>query len=269
MMAERKFENQVAVITGAGSGIGFEIARQLCLQGAKVVLNDIDPRKAEEAAASIQSQGGTCQACPGNSGDMATIEGLVQRAVSDFGQLDLCIANAGITRFGEFLEFSPDQFRELMSVNLFGSFFLCQSAARHMRDRGEGGKILIMSSVVGVRPYPELSAYSMTKAALQMLTRSLALEISPYQINVNSLAPGATLTDRTLLDDPHYEEHWRDLVPLGRPAQTKDIAQAALFLLSPQAAHITGQIISLDGGWSQVGNYPPVHSQQSSSKDQA
>ena len=259
---DRLFEQQVAVITGAGSGIGFAIARQLCLEGASVVLNDIAAEKAENAADAIRAEGGSCVAIPGDAGEMCIIHALIDQAVRDFGRLDLCVANAGITCFGDFFSFSPEAFQKIMNLNLSGAFFLTQTAALQMRTQGKGGKILLMSSNIGLQSYPHLTAYSMSKAALQMMARSLVLDLSPYQITINALAPGATITPRTLEDDPQYESNWQQLIPLQKVAQPQDIAQAALFLLSPAASHITGHTLVIDGGWTQQSHYPSVSESQ-------
>ena len=133
-----------------------------------------------------------------------------------------------------------------------------------MRARGGGGKILLMSSNVGVQPYPGLALYSMTKAALNMLASTLALELAPHRIAVNALAPGATITERTLQDDPDYERAWQPLIPNGRVARPDDIAKTALFLLSDEADHITGHTLVVDGGWTDVGRYPKPSNSTSS-----
>ena len=145
----------------------------------------------------------------------------------------------------------------VVDLNLRGSFFLTQAAARQMRQQGGGGSILLMSSVVGHQAHPGLTAYGMTKAALEMLAKGLVLDLSPHGININAIAPGATQTERTL-DDPTYIPVWSRLTPMGRPATVEDIANAALFLVAPQSRHITGQSLVIDGGWSAVSPPPTV-----------
>jgi 3-oxoacyl-[acyl-carrier protein] reductase len=142
-----------------------------------------------------------------------------------------------------------------MKVNLAGSFFLAQAAARRMKAQQTGGRILFMSSVTGHQAHKNLTAYGMTKAALEMLAKTLVIELSEYKITVNALAPGATLTERTV-HDASYESTWSRITPTGRPATTDDIAHAALFLVSPQAGHITGQSLIIDGGWTSVSPSP-------------
>jgi len=252
-----KFINKVAVITGAGKGIGYEIARQLVNEGASVVLNDIDEPLATSAAIQLVKEGpGKCIAVSGDASDYEVIQTIVEKAIAHYGQIDIAIANAGNTVFGDFFDFTLEEFQKVVNLNFQGSFFLIQQAAKQMRLQGRGGRLLLMSSTIGLRAYPQLCIYSMTKAALHMMAKSLVLDLSPYNITINAVAPGATLTERTLLEDPEYENCWRDLIPNGRTAQTNDVAKASLFLLSTDASHITGQTLVIDGGWSAVSPYP-------------
>lgn len=255
---------KVGLVTGAGSGIGLAIAKGLAAEGASVVLNDISVTKAEEAAVEIKEMGANCTVCPGDAADFQLIQGLIDCALEQYGRLDFCIANAGVTYFGDFFSYTPEQFKAVMDLNVTGTFFLCQAAANCMKQQRIKGKLLLMSSNIGTQTYPQLTAYSMSKAALQMMSRSLVLELSPYDITINALAPGATLTPRTLEDDPNYEQHWQDLIPLGKVATPEKIAEVALFLLSPAADHITGQTLVIDGGWSQKGQYPPLNNSTNS-----
>ena len=175
--------------------------------------------------------------------------------MSRFGQLDIVVANAGITLFGDFLSYPPESFNRVIQVNLVGSFFLAQASAIQVKQQLSGGSILFTSSVTGHRAHKDLAAYSMSKAAIEMLAKNLVIELSPYQINVNAIAPGATLTERTL-DDPGYAATWSKLTPMGRAATVADIADTALFLVSDAAKHITGQTIIIDGGWTSVSPSP-------------
>jgi len=251
-----RFKGKVAIVTGAGQGIGFEIARQLASEGAQVLLNDMDANLAETASARIRAQAtGTCKSLAGNSGDVVFCRALVAEAVAHFGRLDVVVANAGITLFGDFLTYPPESFSQVMQVNLGGTFFLAQAAANQLKQQGEGGALLFTSSVTGHQAHKQLAAYGMSKAALEMLAKSLVIELSAYSITVNTVAPGATLTERTQ-DDPTYETTWSQLTPLGRPASVADIAQAALFLVSDHARHITGQSLVVDGGWTSISPGP-------------
>lgn len=249
------FKGQVAIITGAGQGIGFEIARQLALHGAAVMLNDIDEALTASAVKKIDSEGGTCSGLTGDASDIAFINKMVQHAVNKFGKLTIAIANAGITLFADFFDYTPDSFNKVMQLNLGGSFFLAQAAAKQMKQQTTGGSILFMSSVVGHQAHKNLAAYAITKAGLEMLAKNLVIELSPYNITVNAIAPGATLTERTQ-HDIEYEKTWSRITPIGKPATTADIANAALFLVSPDTRHITGQSLIIDGGWTSVSPSP-------------
>ena len=254
-MLQKKFHDDVVIVTGAGQGIGFEIARQLALQGASVVLNDIDRALTGSAIEKIKAEGGNCIGLSGDAGDVSFINIMVNRAVSEFGKLNIAIANAGITLFADFFDYTPDAFNKVTQLNLAGSFFLAQTAAKQMKQQGKGGSILFMSSVVGHQAHKNLAAYAITKAGLEMLAKNLVIELSAYKITVNAIAPGATVTERTV-EDEAYVKTWSTITPMGRPATTDDIAHAALFLVSPQSKHITGQSLVIDGGWTSVSPSP-------------
>lgn len=251
-----EFKDHSAIVTGAGQGIGYAIAEALCRQGASVLLNDVDETLCRAAADRIGQAGGRCVAFAGDASDVAFTRQLTQTAVDQFGGVDLLVANAGLTLFGDFFDYDPAHFERVLNLNLRGSFFLTQAVARQMRAQGRGGSVLLMSSVVGHQAHPGLAAYAMTKAALEMLARNLVLDLSPHGITINALAPGATETERTL-DDPTYVPIWSRITPMGRPATVADQTHAALFLLHPTSRHITGQSLVVDGGWTSV-SPPPV-----------
>jgi glucose 1-dehydrogenase len=249
------FNNKTAIVTGAGQGIGFEICRQLALHGANVLLNDVDENLANVASQKIVAENGNCIPVAGDVSDILFINSIVETAVEKFGAIDIVIANAGITLFGDFFSYPIESFYTLLQVNLGGSFFLAQAAANKMKHQQSGGTILLMSSVTGHQAHKNLTAYGMTKAALEMLAKSLVIELSPFQININAIAPGATITERTA-SDKDFEKVWSKITPLGRAATTMDIANAALFLVSDNAKHITGQSLVVDGGWTAVSPEP-------------
>jgi NAD(P)-dependent dehydrogenase (short-subunit alcohol dehydrogenase family) len=251
------FKNKVAIVTGAGQGIGFEICRNLAMEGAKVILNDIDAALADDAAKSINEMAeGTCIALAGDSCNIAFIQKMVDEAVSEYGCLDIVIANAGITLYGDFFTYKPESFYRVLEVNLGGPFFLAQAAANQMKHQKSGGALLFTSSVTGHQAHKNLAVYGMSKAALEMLAKSLVIELSQYKINVNTIAPGATITKRTLEEDTDYEKMWSKITPMGHPASVADIAGVALFLVSDKAKHITGQSLIVDGGWTSISPSP-------------
>jgi len=254
-MSEKAFNGQVVVITGAGQGIGYEIARLLCRQGANVVLNDIDDELAKKAAENIEREGGCCIPMTGNAGDSSFAYRMVEEAVRRFGSLDIAIANAGITIFGDFFTFSPEALQKVLSVNLGGSFFLAQASAKQMKMQQAGGSMLLMSSVTGQQAHKDLAAYGMTKAGIGMLAKTLVVELSRYNISINAIAPGATVTERTT-GDQEFIKTWSRITPMGHPASVADIANAALFLVSPASRHITGQTLVIDGGWTSTSPQP-------------
>lgn len=256
-MDQGLFAGKTAIVTGAGQGIGFEICRQLSLGGANVVLNDIDTDLAQGAAEKTDQGNGSCIAIPGDASDIEFIRFLCEETVRRFGKIDILIANAGITLFGDFFDYTVEKFRKVVDLNLQGSFFLTQAVARDMRKQKTEGSILLMSSVTGHRAHNHLSAYGMTKAALELMAKTLVIELSPHKITINSIAPGATLTERTA-SDPDYKRVWSGITPMGRPATPEDIASAALFMVSPQARHITGQNLVVDGGWTCISPPPDL-----------
>ncbi len=249
-----RLKGKTAIVTGAGQGIGLEICRTLLLDGCRVVLNEIDPALADAASDKLAGLGGL-EIVPGDAGEAAIIQQMVDTAVKHFGQLDIVIANAGITLFGDFLSYPEADLRRVLDLNAAGTFLLAQAAARQMVSQGTGGSLLFMSSVVGHQAHKGLAAYAMTKAALEMLAKNLVIELSGYGINVNTIAPGATLTERTL-EDANYTAIWSEITPMRRPATVGDIAAVARFLVSDEARHITGQSLIIDGGWTSVSPNP-------------
>ena len=252
---------QAVFITGAGQGIGYALCRAFAVQGAQVALNDSDPSKAEAAATALNTELGMNQvhAYPGDIADTDSLRSLINRFADQAGGLDVVIANAGITRYIPFLESEPADFDRIVSVNLRGTYFTAQTAARRMIADGKAGRIILLSSVVGLRAFPNFSIYSMTKAAIAMMASSLALELGRHHITVNAISPGATLTERTLREDPNYEAGWSRVIPTGRVNTVEDMTAAALFLASPAARQINGQNLVVDGGWTLASPLPPEH----------
>ena len=249
---------RTAIITGAGQGIGLAISEKLAAQSVNLILNDLEEELISKACERISHVHGVAAIpIPGDSSSEEVIGAMIQAAVSNFGTVDIIVSNAGITLFGAFLDYSRADFMEVSRVNQAGTFFLAQAAAKVMKEQPNGGAMLFTSSVTAHQSHENLAAYAMSKAAIEMLAKNLVIELAPFKIRVNSIAPGATVTSRTLLD-PDYEKTWSDITPIGRPAVVQDIANAAAFLVSEEAKHITGQTLIIDGGWSSVSPSPYV-----------
>jgi 3-oxoacyl-[acyl-carrier protein] reductase len=232
------------IVTGAGQGIGYQIAQQLMAEGHVVVINDINP--------SLLSGPYT------KAGDVSSIEfiqELVSYAQSLPGELAGCVCNAGMTTFGSFWDYNPESMKSLLDLNIQGTFFLIQQVAKAIRSAGNPGSIVVTSSVTGHQAHPDLAAYGMTKAALNQLVQNLVTDLSPVQIRINAVSPGATMTERTE-KDMNYLQEWSRLTPLGKPADVQDISEAVCFFLSDKAKHITGQTLIVDGGWTSISPPP-------------
>ncbi len=256
------FAGKTVFVTGAGVGIGFGLCRAFAEAGAVVALNDVNEGLAQTAAAKLNDSLPTSTVTP-YAFDVAEVTA-VQNAITHFaqqhGRLDIVIANAGITQYGKFLEYTAVDFDRVMGVNLRGSYFTAQAAARQMIEQGTvDGRILLISSVTGVRAFKSLGTYGVSKAGIIHMARVLALELGEYGITVNAICPGAIVTERTVTDDPDYAAKWGGVTPDGRAGEVDDIVAAALFLASPAARHITGQTIQVDGGWSLRSPIPDDH----------
>ncbi len=252
------FRGKSVIVTGAGLGIGFTLCKAFALAGAWVALNDVQEELAQTAADRINSEIGekrvTPYAC--DVSDVSATREVITSFAAQHQRLDVVVANAGITNYGAFLDYTPEAFERLVSVNLRGSYFTAQAGAKAMIAYGNVGRILLTSSVTGIAAYQNLSAYGITKAAIQHMARTLAVELGTYDITVNAISPGATITERTLLDDPNYETNWQAVTPTHRAGTVEDIAAAALFLASPEACQITGQNLIVDGGWTLISPIP-------------
>lgn len=250
-------EGKVAIVTGASREIGAAMAELLAAHGCAVLVAHFgEAERAEAVVERIRAAGGRAQACDADLSSVAANQALIARAVEAFGRVDILAANAGITISAPFLDTTEDQWETLFNLNVKGSFFAAQAAARQMIAQGDGGRIVFSASVTGVQAIPGLSAYGITKAALRHMAKTLACELGPYGITVNALGIGAILNERNRADDPEYEAHWNSVTPTGRVGLPDDVARALLFLASPGAAHITGQTLIIDGGWTLTSPLP-------------
>jgi 3-oxoacyl-[acyl-carrier protein] reductase len=239
---------KAAIVTGASREIGAAMAEALARRGASVLIahyRDSDP--AEAVAARLRASGGTALTHDADCSTVAANQAVIERAVREFGRLDIFVANAGLTMWAPFLDYPEAYWDTVINLNLKGSFFGAQAAARQMIRQGEGGAIVFSSSVAGVQAIPYLSAYGVSKAGLRHMARCLALELGPHRISVNALGIGATLNQRNLNDDPDYDAHWGGVAPAGRAARPEDVARGLLYLV--ENPYITGTTLMIDGGW--------------------
>ena len=250
-------ERRVAIVTGASRELGAEMAVALARTGAAVVVaHHGEGALAEGVVSGIRSGGGVAHAFDASLATVAANRELVDFAVDELGRLDVFVANAGLTRWSPFLEMDEATWDEVVDLNLKGSYFGAQAAARRMVAQGDGGRIVFSSSVAGIVTAANLSAYGVTKAGLAHMARVLAVELGQHGITVNALAIGATVNERNLGDDPEYSENWAGVIPMGRVGEPRDVAAALLYLASPDAGMVNGHTLVVDGGWTAVGDVP-------------
>lgn len=241
-------EGKIAVVTGASRGIGKAIAKKLAAQGASVVINyNGSADKAEEVKAEIESAGGKAMVMQCNVADFSACEQFIKEIVDTFGRIDILVNNAGITRDGLMMRMSEEDFADVIDTNLKGTFHCIRFASRQMMKQ-RSGRIINMSSVVGVAGNAGQVNYSASKAGVIGMTKSAAKELASRGITVNAIAPGFIETDMTNALSDKVKVATLAQIPLARLGQGEDIAAAAAFLASDEAAYITGQVLHVDGG---------------------
>jgi 3-oxoacyl-[acyl-carrier protein] reductase len=237
-----------ALVTGADRGIGKGIALELAGAGYRVAVNyHRTPELADEAVAEIQALGVDAFAVQGDVRIASSVDEMFAEVVERFGRLNVHVNNAAVQTWKRLLDVTEEEWDLVVGTNLKGCFLCTQAAARHMKDHG-GGSIVNIGSGCNKVAFPELVAYTASKGGIEMFTKVSAVELGPYGIRVNCVAPGAVEVERTRLEDPDYAGTWGRITPLGRVAQPSDIAKVVKFLASPEAAFVTGQTIWVDGG---------------------
>ena len=245
-----RLSNKSALVTGAASGFGAEIARQFAREGAKVTILDLNGEGAARIAAEI---GGSAIAVTGDVTSRADVEAAVAAARAHGGALDIVINNAGWThRNKPLLDVTEDEFDKVYAINVKSIYHMIQTVVPVMTEQG-GGVVVNIGSTAGIRPRPGLTWYNSSKGAVNLLTRSLAVELAPQKIRVNCVAPvmGATALLESFMgvpDTPENRARFIATIPLGRLAEPKDIAGACLYLASDEAEFVTGVILEVDGG---------------------
>ena len=249
-----RLKDKVGIITGAGSGIGRAIAITFAREGAKTVILDRAAEGLEATAAAIGDGGGECITVHGDVSNMADLEQMVREGVGKFGRIDILVNNAGIEEAGSLEGMSEEQWDRLMGINLKAYYFGCKLAIPEMRKVGKG-KIINISSLAAVVGAPLISLYSTAKAGIIGMTRCLAAEFAPYNINVNAICPGFIETGMThdVLELDVMRSEVIDRTPMERIGDPdRDIAPAAVFFASDESDFVTGQFLVIDGGYSVI-----------------
>ncbi len=245
----QRLRGKVAVVTGASKGIGAAIARHLAAEGAAVVVNYASSKPgADKVVAEIIARGGKAVAVQGDVSKTAEVKRLFGEAVKAFGKLDVLVNNAGVFRLGPFESITEAEFHRQYNTNVLGPILAVQEALTHFG--ADGGSVINISSIVSTDPFPQTALYSSTKAAVNNLTRTLALELAPRKIRVNAVAPGHTESEGTSDLRLFEGEQGRKLIaatPLGRLGKPDDIARVVVFLASDESAWVTGEIIRASG----------------------
>lgn len=252
-------EGRVALVTGAGRGIGRAIALRLAADGADVAVNDVDAGAAETVAKEVEAAGRRSVALPADVGDRDAVFDLVAAVAGELGRVDVVVANAGIARTKTLLETTPADFEALFRVNLFGVAYSIQAAAEQMKSQGGGGKIICAASIAGHSGFAYLSAYSATKFGVVALTQAAAKELAPDRITVNAYCPGIVGTemweqiDASLggyldLGKGEALAEYAKLIALGRVQTPEDVAAYVSYLAGPDSDYMTGQAGVIDGG---------------------
>ena len=244
-----RLEGQVAIVTGAGQGIGRAVALTLAREGATVVVNDIDLEKAEKVAEEVSAQGGQALPVQADVSVGDEVNNLVEKTLDSYKRVDILVNNAGVAKMTRFLELTEAEWDRTMNINIKGQF-LCSKAVIAQMIKQKRGKIVNIASLAAHIGAPGLAAYGASKGGVVQLTKALAVELGKYNIMVNAVSPGLTLTDlikSAVKDRPDFIEGI-DRIPLRRAAEPEDIANAVLFLASSESDYITGQVIIVDGG---------------------
>ncbi len=247
----RGLKGKVAIVTGAGSGIGQGIAKRLGCEGAKVIVDYVGtPEGAEETERAIEQAGGEGEIVKADVTNMEDVKALVDAAWNKFGSADILVNNAGMEKRSDFWDTPEEDYDKVMAVNLRGPFFLTQAFVRRLRDAKRPGHIVNISSVHEDMVFPGFATYCCSKGGMRMFMRDLAVELGPLGIMVNNVAPGAIATpiNKALLEDKPKLNALLGNIPLGRMGSVDDVAGVVAFLVSDDAAYITGSTFVVDGG---------------------
>ena len=238
----------VALVTGGSRGIGRAICLELARQGAAVAVNYAgNEQAAQETVEACRALGVQAEAFQADVSDPAACESLIAQVKERFGRLDILVTNAGVTRDGRLMTAKPEDFDKVLDTNLKGAYF-CMKAAAKVMMRQRYGRIVTLSSVVGLRGNPGQTGYAASKAGVLGLTKAAAKELASRNITVNAVAPGFIETDMTAVLPEKAKTAMLATIPMAAPGQPEDVARAAAFFARPESAYITGQVLCVDGG---------------------
>jgi NAD(P)-dependent dehydrogenase (short-subunit alcohol dehydrogenase family) len=246
-----RFADQVAIVTGAGNGIGLALAHAFAAEGATVVVADINAASGQRAVEEISAAGGKAISIPTDVSDEAQVEAMVEATVDRLGQIDILVNNAGIVVHKMLVDLEREAWDRQLDVQLTGPFLTTKHVGKHMIARGGGGKIVNISSVSAVMGRVKGGPHCAAKGGLTMLTKVAAMEMAEHGINVNAVAPGLIDVPAQRVEEnlsSAYQTRYMEEVPLGRMGLPSDIANSVLFLASDDASWITGQLYLVDGG---------------------
>ncbi|NGY04981.1 SDR family NAD(P)-dependent oxidoreductase [Solimonas terrae] len=246
-----RLQGKVALVTGAGQGIGRAIAMRLADEGADIIVEDrLDSDSAERTLREVESRGRRGAVIAGDVGRAADDRHVIEAGVSRFGHIDILVNNAGVERRAEFCDVSEADYDLVLNVNLKGAFFVTQAFVRQLRDGQRPGRVINISSVHEELPFPHFTSYCASKGGMKMMMRNLAIELAPLGITVNNVAPGAIETpiNASLLGNPELLSALRGKIPLRRLGKPGDVAAAVAYLASDDAGYVTGTTLVVDGG---------------------